>query len=113
MKIKLKINNDSLKAIRNSLQKLYDLQPTTDRTMRVYRSIGYKLAETFDAKYKKEYRNSNLFNQKKKYTIGLEFHEAVALQKILIEINDKDPLDNELHQTLINKQIHFLDEKTV
>lgn len=111
MKIELKMNNDTLMAIAKMLQGVYTMPVSMDRREKVYRSISYDLADKFDAKYRTKIKKSDLFDQKKLTKFSLKFHEAFALQQILMDLIQE--VDNDLNRTLAQKVINALDQKTV
>jgi len=109
MKIELQLTNDQLMAINNQLQKVYEMPVSTDQRENVYKSIAFDLADKFDKKCKNLIKKASLFSQKKKIKISLKFHEAWALQAVLMELIIY--MDNEYQKTLIQKTINALDEK--
>lgn len=86
MKIELKLNSDSILAVSDLLQHLYDLNPSIDKKEKVYRSIGLDLADKFDTKSKSIKKKVSLFDAQKKHKISLKYHEAWALEIILTEL---------------------------
>ena len=87
MKIEIHLNIDGLVAVNEALKELYEMEPPTDKRGRVYLSIGLELSDKFDSKVKSELKKGvNLFNSKKKFKVGLKYHEAWALEGCLIEL---------------------------
>lgn len=96
-------------AINKYLQQIYKLQVSQDKTEKIYRSIGYDLADKFDSKWKATLRKHDLFDQKKLNKITLKFHEAWALQKILTDLHSSE--DSDYIANLILNVINTLDQK--
>jgi len=111
MKIDIKINIDTLITIHKLLQLVYDLPHSVNKTENIYKSIGKDLAELFDKKHKSKVEKSDLFDMKKLMKIKLKFHEAWALQEILLNL--KPQLETEYQHALILKQINYLNKKIV
>ena len=110
MKIEIHLNIDSLVAVNEALKELYEMEPPTDKRGRVYHSLGLELSDKFDSKLKTELKKGvNLFNTKKKYKIGLKYHEAWALEGCLIELIGS--LNNEYKKQLVQFTINQLNQK--
>lgn len=110
MKVEIHLNIDSLVAVKESLNKLYEMEIPTDKRGRVYCSIGLELADKFESKVKTEIKKGiSLFNTKKKYKIGLKYHEAWALEGCLIELIGS--LNNEYKKQLVQFTINQLNQK--
>ncbi|WP_268846770.1 hypothetical protein [Flavobacterium aestivum] len=86
MKVEIKLNNDSILAVNELLQHIYDMGKSNDKKTNVYRSIGFDLADKFDSKAKELVKKSTLFDVNKKHKFSLKFHEAWALEIILREL---------------------------
>lgn len=110
MKVEIKFSNDTLMAINAQLQEIYNLPVSTIKRENVYKSIGVDLADKFDKKCKTLIKKASLFDQKKRFKMSLKFHEAWALQEILMELVSQ--VKNEYQKTLIEKTINTLDQKT-
>ncbi len=111
MKIELRMNSDSILAVNELLQHLYALEVSVDKQERVYKSIGYDLADKFDTKAKALKKKSTLFDLKKSYKISLKFHEAWALEVILRELFTYT--DNHYTRLRVNMVIDQLNQKIV
>lgn len=109
MKIDLKLNNDSVLAVNELLQHIYDMEKSNDKKVNVYRSIGFDLADKFDSKAKQLIKKSTLFDAKKIHKIGLKFHEAWALEIILRELFTYT--DNHYVRIRVNVIIDTLNQK--
>ncbi len=82
MKVELRLTADSIVAVNQLLQNIYELTATSKHE-KVYRSIGFELADKFDSKAKSLIKKTSLFDTKKKHKITLKFYEAWALEIIL------------------------------
>lgn len=111
MKIEIKLSNDSLISINNLLKQLYEAENSQNKKEKVYRSIGFDLADKFDAKAKNLVKKSSLFDPKKKLKFTLKFHESWALEAILIDLNKHN--SNDYQRTLIQKIINDLNQKLI
>lgn len=109
MKIELKLSNDSLIAINHLLKWLYESENSQDKKEKVFKSIGYDLSDKFDAKAKSLVKKATLFDSKKKIKFSLKFHEAWALEQILIDLKPHNP--NDYQRNLIQKTINDLNQK--
>lgn len=110
MKVELNFSLDTLMAVNKQLQKMYELPVSTVKRENVYKSIGFDLADKFDKKCKTLIKKTSLFDQKKRFKMSLKFHEAWALQEILMEL--VSDVNNSYQKALIEKTIHNLDQKT-
>lgn len=109
MKIEIKLSNDALLAINHLLKWLYDSEPSQDKKEKVFKSIGYDVADKFDAKAKSLVKKASLFDDKNKPKLTLKFHEAWALEQILIDLKPHNP--NDYQRNLIQKTINDLNQK--
>lgn len=110
MKVEIHLNINSLEAVNEVLKKLYQMEPPTDKRGRVYHSLGLELSDKFDGKLKTEIKKGvNLFNAKKKYKIGLKYHEAWALEGCLIE--GIGSLNNDYKKQLVQFTINQVNQK--
>lgn len=96
-------------AINSVIKNVYELSVSNDQRENIYKSIGFDLADKFDSKTKALIRKANLFDTAKKIKITLKYHEAWALQMILMEV--LPTISNTYQNTLITKVIHFIDER--
>jgi chromosome condensin MukBEF complex kleisin-like MukF subunit len=109
MKIEVKITNDGLMSISALLMLLYGKKVTTNGQEKVLLSIGYDLADKFDSKAKQLVKKSSLFDTKKRHKITLKYHEAWALEIILIEFLPFH--SNEFSKNEVQKVINQLNQK--
>lgn len=110
MKVELKLNIDTIFAINKLLQQVYDTNTPMEITQKIYRSIGFDLADKFDKLKKSNIKKATVFDTKKKYKVSLKFYEAWALFNIIMNLlptinNDlsKSQLQataNELHKQI-------------
>jgi hypothetical protein len=110
MKIELNLTSDQVFAVAKLLQQVYDLFPSVHTEQLVVRSIAFDLDEKFTKKRKELIKKSSLFEANKIYKMGLKFHEADALRKIignLIESVNEIKATNDLRMLY-----HFLQQKT-
>lgn len=89
MKIEIELTKNSIQAISEVLQRIYTLPVSVDKTEKVYRSIGYELADKFESK-SKQVAKKGAQPEKKVYRITLKFHEAWALEAIMISLMDTE-----------------------
>lgn len=109
MKVELKINFDTLLAVSSLVNKIYELPATFDERTNVYFSIGCDVADRFDSKTKGQLKKQNLFDHKKLHKITLKFHEAWALQAILMDLIST--VTSPYQKGLIQKVINIIDQK--
>lgn len=110
MKIDLKINRDTIGVIAKVLYVVTESkQSINDKMVNVYRSIGFDLYDKFERKKISFVRNQTLFDTKKKHKISLKFHEAWALEMILIDF--RTTLLDEYDRTLFNQFLDMLNQK--
>ncbi|UAB84998.1 hypothetical protein INR75_02915 [Zunongwangia sp. SCSIO 43204] len=110
MKVELKLKPDTLIAVNKLLQKVYDLPVSTDKRENVYKSIGFDLADKLDKKHKNLIKKADLFSDKA-IKITLKYHEAWALEEILMELIAEE--DNPYYKTLQQSMINKINEKTI
>ena len=100
MKIKLKINADSIASVNKLTEQIYYYGKLT-REQRLIQSICLEIANKFHKAYKTAIENNNIFDCSKKQTIILKYHEAYALEQLIIllihTVND-DLAKNQLNQ---------------
>ena len=110
MKVELNITSDTLFAINDLLDKIYQLPVSLDKRENVYKSIGYDVADKISTRAKTQIKKANLFQNKKiKFTI--KYHEAWALEEILKDLLSFFTPDNDYHQNLIQNLINQLNQK--
>ncbi len=109
MKIDLKISVDTVPLISNILQDVYQPLNNNNINQKIIRSIGFVLADMFDKKHKNLIKKNDLFQSAKPIKIGLKYHEAWALKGVLM--NEPEIKYNPLHNALLRKTIHQLDQK--
>lgn len=109
--IKTKVTPDQIMALEKLMQQLPNFKPTQE-LQKVTKSIITDVADKVHSRYRKISKSPNLFNEKKKTTIELKYHEAFALT-VFIELqlptiptmekahNDLLMLRNYLHPKLI------------
>jgi hypothetical protein len=86
MKIELKLKIDTIFAINKLLQTVYDVELSTAVNQKIYRSIGFDLADKFDKLEKSNIKKATLFDNKKIHKVTLKFHEGWALYNIIINL---------------------------
>jgi len=104
MKVELKLSHDAIILANKLLQQVYELSISVVEKENVYRSIAYDVADKFDKRVKKLVKDANLFENKPK-SITLKFHEAWALQQILLDasLELSNPYQISLRQGIIDK----------
>ncbi len=112
MKIKTKINNDTLIALDKYLNQVYQILPVQG-IGKVWISIGMDLADTFNKKVRTIQKQSSIFDVKKKHNISLKYHEAWALKELLITLLQYIKKENDLHYVLLQKLFSELDQKLI
>lgn len=108
MKVELRLKPDTVAAVNKLLQKVYKMPVSTDKRENVYKSIGFDLADKIDKKYKNLIKKADLFNDKP-IKITLKYHEAWALEQIIIELIADE--ENEYYRTLQQGLINKVNEK--
>jgi hypothetical protein len=109
MKVEIKLNNDSILAVNEVLKGIYEMQPSVNKKEKVYRSIGFELADKFDKKAKELIKKSSLFDTQKKHKFSFKFYEAWALEIILRELFTATP--NHYTRLKVNIVIDTLNQK--
>lgn len=108
MKVVLNLNKDALIAANQMLQQVYEMPVSMDQRENVYKSIGFDLADKLDKKVKTLIRKANLFD-KEKIKLSLKYHEAWALEAILL---DRAPLiGNDYQKNLTQALIHTINQQ--
>lgn len=110
MKIDLKISPDQLIATASILEGI-DNPIALSSNEKMLLSIAYDLVDKFSQKSTKTKRKTDLFSTRKKVTVSLKFHEAWALEKILIE--RKAVLVNDFSKSMVQTVINLLNQKLV
>ena len=111
MKVELKISTDTLMAANEILKKIYSLPVSNDKRENIYKSIGFDLADKFDAKCKARIKKANLFDNKK-VKLTLAYHEAWALEAIIQDLLDQ-VINNEYQKALLRSLTNSINQKTV
>lgn len=86
MKVELKLKIDTIFAINKLLQTVYDAQQPTSLNQKIYRSIGFDIADKFDKLEKSNIKKATLFDNKKTHKVTLKLHEGWALYNIIINL---------------------------
>lgn len=103
MEVKLKISADAVFAIDKLLQDVYSVASFPQaQDAKLFLSISYDLSDKFNSKSRSIVKKQTLFNEKKKYSFSLKFHESFALEKIIYASLDNVTND---HQRSILKPI--------
>lgn len=84
MVIEIKMTNDQVMVINQTLQQLYAVSPKSSGDGKVWLSIGLELADSFDTKAKKAIKTHGIFDVKKKKKITLKYYQAYALERLLV-----------------------------
>lgn len=108
MKIDLKISPDQLIATASVLEDI-DTARAISSNEKLLLSIAYDLKDKICQKSSKTKRKTDLFTTGKKVTVSLKFHEAWALEKILIE--RKSILQNDFTKSMVQTMINLLNQK--
>ena len=111
MKIILQISNDGLMAVDSVLQQMYSPNLPLTEMQKVYKSIGFDLADLFEKKRKIQIKKASLFTAKKKVKISLKYFEAWALKALLIDLIDL--MQSAYHKQCAQNVLYKLDEKLV
>lgn len=109
MKVAIKLSPDAVIAVHKTLQNMYDMPVSVNKIEKIYRSIGFDLADAFEKKFKAIIKNQTLFD-KKNSKISLKFHEACALQDIISNLIHTAP--NSFIASHLQNVINQLDQKT-
>ena len=108
MKIQVQLSNDQLTAVDLLLRELYSIPHNNQKDVKVTLSVGYDLADKFHSKYCTQIKNSSLFDNSKRHKFKLKFHEAFALEQLLIILKHKV---NEYYQPKVQTLINDLNQK--
>ncbi|WP_435135768.1 hypothetical protein [Formosa sp. A9] len=109
MKIDLKLSNDALVAAHNILKQVYNPSYPNEIQIKVYKSIGFELADKFEKKVKAQQKKASLFDQKKKISVTLKYYEAWALKAIATDLIYT--CSNDYSKNLVQTLINVLDQK--
>lgn len=109
MKIKLKLNNDTLLACRKLLNKIYDSEIPNTEAGKLIKSICLDTADKFDSKAKTLLKKQNLFDKDNTNDVTLKWFEAWGTYMALIQLNELN--DNNFEQVLVQKVIAQLNQK--
>lgn len=99
MKVELKLKIETIFAINKLLKGVYETALPMELTQKIYRSIGFDLADKFDKLQKSNFKKSTLFDEKKKHKVTLKLYEAWALYNIILNL--VQTVDNPLSKTLL------------
>jgi len=110
MKVELKLSTETIIALYNLLEMVYDLPISTEKRENVYKSIGFDLADKFSSKAKTIIKKANLFSNKT-HKIKLKYHEAWALEQIVRELTEVFPDKNPYRKTLYQNTLNQLNQK--
>jgi len=108
MKIEIHITPDALMAVNKILKRVYELPVSVNKEEKVYRSIGFDLADKFEKKCKSQIKKANLFD-KKKVKITLMYHEAWALEAIINSL--LWIVHNDYQDSLLQSLAHSINQK--
>jgi hypothetical protein len=108
MKIQLKINADGIAAVSKLLEQVYYLK-NENKEVRQLQSICFDVVNKFAKAYRAVLENHNLFDTKKKYSINLKYHEAYALEMVIISLIET--VNDDLAKNKLNQIKDFLNQK--
>lgn len=86
MKVELKLKIDTVFAINKLLQTVYDTKQPIELNQKIYRSIGFDIADKFDKLQKSNIKKATLFDNKKLHKVTLKIHEGWALYNIIVNL---------------------------
>lgn len=110
MKVLLKVNIETLAAINDVVQEIYNIKPTSKVMENVKRSIGFELAEKINTKCRAAVKkHNNLFDGGEKISLSLKYYEAWALKEILVDFIAVSETD--FNKILTQKTIALIDQK--
>lgn len=110
MKIKLKLTPDTVLALDKILSYPAELLPATKTVEeKLLLSYAYELSDKFTGKSKKLLRSIDLFNNKKKVSFTLKYHEAWALEQLIRKLLNLE--ENKLSRTLLQKTADDINQK--
>ena len=112
MKISVKISYSHLQEI-YELFEIWDFESThfLSREVRVNRYVLEKVITKIQKRFIDVKNNQNLFNQKKKITLSLEYYEAHYLEKYLEYFHDPDQTEDVYFQNAIRTIILQINQK--
>jgi hypothetical protein len=76
MNIEIRVRIETIFAINRLLQGVYEAEVPMEVTQKIYRSMGFELADKFDKIQKSNIKKPTLFDYKKLHKITLKFHEG-------------------------------------
>lgn len=109
MKIKLKLNNDTLIACNNLLKQVYNSETPPTEAGKLIKSICFEVADKFDSKAKQLVKTANLFDKKNTNEITLKWYQAWGTLQALIRLNEVEGSD--FQKLLVQKVISTLNQK--
>jgi hypothetical protein len=108
MKIQIKINADGIAAVSKLLEQVCYLQ-SPNKDIRMLQSICFEVSHKFNKAYRTALENNNIFNAQKKQSIGLKYHEAFALETMIVSFIEA--VNDDLAKTKLNQIKDFLNQK--
>ena len=108
MKIKLKINADSVATVNKLIEQIY-YASNLNQEAKVVQSICFEVANKFHKSYKTAIENNNLFDSSKKQTITLKYHEAFALERLIMLLIHT--VNDDLAKAQLNQIKDFINQK--
>ncbi|MDB0600718.1 hypothetical protein PL373_06075 [Tenacibaculum maritimum] len=109
MTLKFKFTNDMLMATHQILKNVYNPTSSLLKEQKIIRSIGFELADLFEKKCKKQIEKVSLFDQTKKTTLSLKYHQAWALQSLIIDLIYLH--DSPFQKVQLQKIINLIDKE--
>lgn len=109
MKIKLKLNNDTLIACNNLLKQVYNSETPPNEAGKLIKSICFEVADKFDTKAKSLVKSANLFDKKNTTEITLKWYEAWGTLQVFIRLNEIEGSD--FQKLLVQKVISTINQK--
>lgn len=93
MKIKLKLDNDSIIHVHEVIKNVYNQNSNTllGKENKILKSIAFDISDKFESKYKTLIKKQWLFDNTKRNEISLKWHEAWALETLLHYLMDLAP----------------------
>ncbi len=108
MKIQLKVNYDGIVAVSKLLEQVYYLQ-SPNKDIRMLQSICFEVSNKFTKAYRTALENNNIFNAQKKHLITLKYHEAYAVEMMIVMLINH--VSDDLAKTKLNQIKDFLNQK--
>lgn len=108
MKIKLKIKVDGIAAVSNLIEKVFYMQ-STDRDVKIVQSICFDVSTKFTKAYRNSLENGDIFNAQKKHLITLKYHEAYAVEMMIVMLINH--VSDDLAKNELNQIKDFLNQK--